>query len=124
MQTWTVLGRPPSARRAACTLLVRDGFSWGAALLPVVWFLSSGLVALGALHAAVLVLLLAVLPTPAVPLALAGVQLFVGLEGRGLQAWWLRLRGWREEAVLMARDEDAAFLNLATFRPDLARLAR
>lgn len=123
MRVWTVLARQASTRRAARTLLVRDGFSWGALLLPTLWFLSGGLIALALLHAAVVVLLAALLPMPAVPFALAGVQLFIGLEARNLQAWWLRLRGYRAEAVLVARDEDAAFLNLATFRPELARAA-
>ncbi|MBR0681484.1 DUF2628 domain-containing protein [Roseomonas eburnea] len=123
MRVWMVLARPPSERKAPRTLLVRDGFSWGALLLPTPWFLSKGLFALAALHAAAVVALGASLPPAVAPVVLAGVQLFIGFEARNLQAWWLGLRGFRPEAMLVARDEDAAFLNLAAFRPDLARAA-
>ena len=123
MRVWTVLARPPSERKAPRTLLVRDGFSWGALAFPTLWFLSKGLIALAALHAAAVVAISVLLPAAAAPLVLAGLQLFIGLEARNLQGWWLGLKGFRPEAVLVARDEDAAFLNLASFRPDLARVA-
>jgi len=123
MRVWTVQVRPPAGQRAPKALLVRDGFSWGALLLPTVWFLSNGLVALALLHLAVVAALGAVLPAAASPFAIAGVQLFIGFEARFLQSWWLGLRGFRPAAVLVARNADAAFLNLAAFRPDLARAA-
>lgn len=123
MRVWTVLGRPASERRGPKVVLVRDGFSWGAFLVPTVWFLANGLVGLAALHFAAVALLGALLPGAAVPFAMAGLQLFMGFEARNLQAWWLGLRGFRPEAVLVARDEDAAVLNLAAFRPELARVA-
>lgn len=123
MRVWTVLARPPSERKAPRTLLVRDGFSWGALLFPTLWFLSRGLIALAALHAAAVVAISVLLPPAAAFVLLAGVQLFIGLEARNLQGWWLEMKGFRPEAVLVARDEDAAFLNLASFRPDLARAA-
>ena len=40
------------------------------------------------------------LPAAAAPLALAGLQLFIGLEARNLQGWWLEMKGFRPEAVL------------------------
>jgi hypothetical protein len=123
MRVWTVLGRPPSDRRGAKVVLVRDGFSWGAFLVPTLWFLSKGLVVVAVLHFAAVALLGAVLPAAAVPFAMLGLQLFIGFEARNLQNWWLGLRGFRPEAVLVARNEDTAFLNLAGFRPDLARAA-
>jgi hypothetical protein len=123
MRVWTVQVRPPAARRAPKAVILRDGFSWGALLVPTAWFLTSGLFALALLHAAVVMALAAVLPGPAVPFALAGLQLFIGFEARSLQSWWLGLRGFVPAAVLVARDADAAFLNLAAFRPDLARAA-
>lgn len=123
MRVWTVLARPPSDRKAPRTLLVRDGFSWGALAFPTLWFLSKGLIALAALHAAAVIAISALLPAAAVPLVLTGVQIFIGLEARNLQGWWLEMKGFRPEAVLVARDEDAAFLDLAAFRPDLARAA-
>ncbi len=123
MRVWTVLGRPPSDRKGPKAVLVRDGFSWWAFLVPTPWFLFKGLVVVAVLHLAAVALLGAALPTAAMPFALAGLQLFIGFEARNLQCWWLGLRGFRPEAVLVARNEDAAFLNLAAFRPDLARAA-
>lgn len=123
MRVWTVLGRPASDRKGPKAVLVRDAFSWGAFLVPTVWFLANGLIALAALHAAAALLVAALLPPAALPFAMMGLQVFIGFEARTLQSWWLGLRGFRPEAVLMARDEDAAALNLAAFRPDLARAA-
>lgn len=124
MRVWTVHARPPSQRRGAETLLVRDGFAWGAVLVPTIWFLSNRLIALAAMHAAACIALAAALPGPVAGPLLLGLNLFIGFEARNLQAWWLGLRGWRTEGVVMGRDEEAAFLHLATWRPDLARVAR
>lgn len=121
MRVWTVQVKPPGGRTGPKALLVRDGFAWGALLVPTVWFLSNGLIALALMHAAVVVAIGAVLPATAAPFVLAGLQCFIGFEARSLQSWWLGLRGFEPAAVLVARDEDAAFLNLAGFRPDLAR---
>jgi phosphoglycerol transferase MdoB-like AlkP superfamily enzyme len=123
MRVWTVQVRPPAGQRAPKAVLVRDGFSWGALLVPTAWFLSNGLVALALLHGATVLALGAVLPPAAAPFALAGLQLFMGFEARSLHSWWLGLRGFTPAAVLVARNADAAFLNLAGFRPDLARAA-
>jgi hypothetical protein len=123
MRVWTVQVRPPAGQRAPKALLVPDSFSWGAMLVPSLWFLSQGLIALALLHGAVMVALAVLLPAAVAPFVLLGVQVFMGFEARSLQSWWLGLRGFRPEAVLVARDEEAAFLNLASFRPDLARLA-
>lgn len=123
MRVWTVQVRPPAGARAPKAVLVRDGFSWGALLVPTAWFLSNGLIALALMHFAVVVAIGATLPPAAAPFVLAGLQLFIGFEARALQSWWLGLRGFAPAAVLVARNEDAAFLNLAGFRPDLARAA-
>lgn len=123
MRVWLVHGRPSSGRKGPKVVMLRDGFCWPALLVPTLWLLSRGLVALALLHAALVVAIGVALPAAAAPFALAGLQVFLGFEARNLQGWWLRLRGFRQEAVLVARDEDAAFLNLASFRPDLARAA-
>ncbi len=123
MRVWTVQVRPPAGTRAPKAVLVRDGFAWGALLVPTAWFLSNGLIALALMHFAVVVAIGAALPPAAAPFVLAGLQLFIGFEARALQSWWLGLRGFVPAAVLVARSEDAAFLNLAGFRPDLARAA-
>lgn len=123
MRVWTVQARPPAGRKGAKAVLVRDGFSWGAMLVPTPWLLSNGLVALALLHGAAAAAIGALLPPGAAGVALIGLQLFMGFEARSLHSWWLGLRGFQPAAVLVARDEDAAFLNLASFRPDLARAA-
>jgi hypothetical protein len=123
MRVWTVQVRLGADRRGHKAVLVRDGFSWGAFLLPTIWFLSNGLFALALLQLALTVAIGAALPPAAAPFLLAGLQLFIGFEARSMQSWWLGLRGFAPAAVLVARDEEAAFLNLASFRPDLARVA-
>jgi phosphoglycerol transferase MdoB-like AlkP superfamily enzyme len=123
MRVWTVQVRPPAGRKGPRALLVRDGFSWGALLVPTLWFLWHGLIALALLHGALVIAIAALLPAAAAPFALVGLQLFIGFEARTLHSWWLGLRGFRPAAVLVARNADAAFLNLAAYRPDLARAA-
>jgi hypothetical protein len=123
MRVWMVQVRPLAAGKPPRVVLLRDGFAWLALLAPPLWFLAHRLFALAALYVAALMVLGAVLPPAAAgPLAL-GLQLFMGFEARSLQSWWLDLRGWRTEAVVMGRDADAAFLQLAAWRPDLARVA-
>jgi len=123
MRVWTVQVRPPAGQRAPKALLVRDGFSWGALLVPTLWFLSNGLIALALMHFALVAAIGAALPAAAAPFAIVGLQVFMGFEARALQSWWLGLRGFEPAAVLVARNADTAFLNLAAFRPDLARAA-
>lgn len=123
MRVWTVHLRPPVAGQPPRVVLLRDGFALWALVAPLLWFLAHRLFALAAFYLAVALVLAAVLPPgPAVALGL-GLQLFIGFEARNLQAWWLGLRGWRTEAVVMGRDADAAFLQLAAWRPDLAHVA-
>jgi len=123
MRVWTVQVSPPSSRKPPRALMLRDGFSVWALLAPVLWFLAQGCFALAGLTLAAQTLIAALLP-PGIAGALAlGLQLFIGFEARTLQAWWLGLRGWRTEAVVMGRNAEAAFLTLASGRPDLARLA-
>ena len=123
MRAYTVHVRPPGPGRPARATMVRDGFALLALLAPTLWFLANRLVALAALHLAAVVVLAALLPSAAAGPLILGLQCFIGFEARTLQSWWLGLRGWRAEAVVMGRDEEAAFLQLAAWRPDLARVA-
>lgn len=123
MRVWTVHAKPPAAGKPPRAVLVRDGFAFLALVAPLLWFLAHRLFALAALYLAVVLVLGAALPPePAIALSL-GLQVFIGFEARSLQAWWLGLRGWQTEAVVMGRDADAAFLQLAAWRPDLAHVA-
>lgn len=123
MRVWMVHVRPPGPGRPPRGLLLRDGFAMGAFLVPVVWFLANRLFALAAVVLAATVAIGALLPPAVAAALLVGLQLFIGFEARALQSWWLTLRGWQVEGVVMGRNEDAAFLTLASARPDIARLA-
>ena len=123
MRVWTVQVRSPAGGTSPRVVLLRDGFSLVALLVPALWFLVHRLFALAALYLALAVALAVLLPAGAAGPLLLGLHLFIGFEARALQGWWLGLRGWRTEAVVMGRDDDAAFLQLATWRPDLARVA-
>ena len=123
MRVWTVQVRPPATGRPARVALLRDGFATFATLAPALWFLWHRLFALAALYVAAAAALGATLPPAASAPLILGLNLFIGFEARNLQSWWLSLRGWRTEAVVMGRDADAAFLQLAAWRPDLARVA-
>lgn len=123
MRVWTVQVRPPATGRPPRVVLLRDGFAWFALLAPLLWFLAHRLFALAGLYLAAVMLLGAALPPEAVAPLMLGLHLFIGFEARSLQSWWLGLRGWQTEAVVMGRDADAAFLQLAAWRPDLAHAA-
>ncbi|MEO3473528.1 DUF2628 domain-containing protein [Roseomonas sp. CAU 1739] len=123
MRVWTVQIRPPAQGTPPRVMLLRDGFAWIALLAPLPWFLAHRLFALAGLYLAAMVVLGVTLPPAAVAPLLLGLHLFIGFEARALQCWWLGLRGWRTEAVVMGRDADAAFLQLAAWRPDLAHAA-
>ena len=123
MRVWTVQVRPPANGKPARVALLRDGFAIFAMLAPALWFLWHRLFALAALYVAAAVALGAALPAAASGPLILGLNFFIGFEARNLQSWWLSLRGWRTEAVVMGRDADAAFLQLAAWRPDLARVA-
>jgi hypothetical protein len=123
MRVWTVHVRPPAAGRRPRVALLRDGFVLPAMLLPPLWFLANRLVALAGLYLAAMIVIGVTAPPAAALPIIIGVNLFIGFEARSLQGWWLGLRGWRTEAVVMGRDADAAFLQLAAWRPDLARVA-
>ncbi len=105
------------AERAA-PVLVREGYTWRAAIFGPLWFLAHRAWIPAALSLC-LVVITALQPDPvqsALMLVIAWAQ---GLFGHDLVRWSLARRGFREEHVLAARDEDAAFARLLAARPDL-----
>jgi hypothetical protein len=94
------------------TLFIRDGFSWGAFLLPLPWMLYRRLWLIVVLS--VVVLFLASLA--AEEFGLDGLSLAFGLilslwtgfEGGHLRAMHLEKKGWRIEDVINAPDIDTA----------------
>ena len=100
-------------------LLVREGFSWGAAIVGWLWLLVQGawipalLILAGALAAA---RLMAVTHSIAPLIAIVLIQ---GVFGRDLVRWSHGLRGYRPDAPVAALTHDAALLRLLNERPDL-----
>jgi hypothetical protein len=101
-------------------VLVREGFSWGAAIFGWLWLLAQGawvpalLVLAGGLVAGKLMMV-----TQSVA-PLVAIVLVQGVFGRDLVRWWLRLRGYAPASPVAALTHDAALLRLLSERPDLA----
>jgi len=121
MRVWTVHLRPALAGKPARTVIMREGFSWWAALFPLLWFLAKRLWIVAALYFALATLLGFVLPSSISPWAMVTLQILAGFEARNLQRWTLERQGFRLMGVVQGRNEDGAALNLADRRPDLAQ---
>ena len=121
MRVWTVHQRPAMTGKPARTVMVREGFSWLAALFPLIWFLAKRLWLVAALYFALATLIGFVLPSTAFPWAMMALQILSGFEARNLQRWSLERQGFRLMGVVQGRNEDGAVLNLADRRADLAR---
>ncbi len=103
----------------ALPVLVREGFSWGAAIFGWIWLLCVGawIPALLVLAGAIATFALAApLHSPAPMVALFLIQ---GLFGRDLVRWSLGLRGYANAGPVAAATHDAALLRLLSERPDL-----
>ncbi len=102
-------GRPP--------VLVREGFSWWAALFGCLWLLWQGAWVPAAL---VFALDLAVnwLPPGVEGPASVGLLLLQGCFGWDLVRWGLGLRGFAAGPVVAAVDLDAAFARLVCEAPE------
>ncbi|MCV3767209.1 DUF2628 domain-containing protein [Rhizobium sp. TRM95796] len=94
------------------TLFIRDGFSWGAFLLPLPWMLYRRLWLITVLS----VVALFITSLAAEEFGLDGLSLAFGLilslwtgfEGGHLRAMHLEKKGWRIEDVINAPDIDTA----------------
>jgi hypothetical protein len=105
-----VPGEPGALERAE---IVRDGFSWGAFLVPGVWFLWHRHLGLCVLAFAVVLgsfagMVALRLPGGAVLLVQLLIHLFFGLEGASLRRLAYRLRGRLTAGVVIAADEAEA----------------
>ena len=101
-------------------VLVREGWSWGAALLGPIWlFLQRAWIP--ALVMLALTLGLDRLVPPGWDIALnVGVFVLAGLVGRDLVRWTLDRRGYILAHVVQGRDQDDALSRMLTARPELA----
>lgn len=109
-------------RLHAAPVLVREGFTWGAAIFGPLWF---------ALHRAWVVAALALLAAVAAslthgrwPLLLAlALGWLQGVFGHDLLRWSLARRGFLLAHVVAGRDNDEALARLLGRRPDLIEAA-
>lgn len=115
MRVFTVHAHP-----SRDSVLVREGFSWGALLLPTLWFLWHRMWLVALLHALAFVALAVLLPAGIGRWVILAGQILVALHARDLRRWTLARRGHALAGVIVARDEEAGFARLAAARPDLA----
>jgi hypothetical protein len=115
MTIYTVLAPPVSATggldEADRMIFVRDGFSWPAFLIPVVWMLYRRMwvvLCFYALYLVAIELAGRFLGAPtATALGLLGA-LFLGFEGATLLRWTLNRRRFTEQGLVEARSRDEA----------------
>lgn len=105
-------------RDHAAPVLVREGYSWGATLFGPLWLLAHRAWIPAALSAC-LTVFASLQPDPTQTILALVLAWAHGLFGHDLVRWSLERRGYQEQHVLAARDEDAAFARLLTARPDL-----
>ena len=87
-------------------ILVKEGFSWPAFFIPLIWLIYKRMWIVLAFYIAVTVGLtvlaqVALMPESAVFVATFVLNLIFGLEGNDLYRWTLGRRRYREQAVVM-----------------------
>ena len=115
MKGWTAHlkpGRDP--------VLVPEGWSWRAFLFGPLWLVANQAWVPALLHAALLLLVTALVPAPARAVLLGTLAVLAGLLGRDLVRWSLDRRGYLLAHVISARDEETALGRLLAYRPDVA----
>ncbi len=112
MAAFTVMTPPPSGdflsdvERAA---FIKDGFSWPALFVPVLWAIYHRLwLALVLLLVAIAVIVIIAVDLNARAGAVAGVAsaLLFALEANLLRRWTLKRRGWRMAGIVVGRNRD------------------
>ncbi|MBA5778864.1 DUF2628 domain-containing protein [Stappia sp. F7233] len=100
-----------SIRDADRTVFIKDGFSWPALLLPIIWLLwhRLWLVLLGYLAAAVaLEAITMTLGGPWAAISGLAFSFLFALEANNLRRWTLEKRGWTFAAAIAGADKDEA----------------
>lgn len=113
MRTYTVHTHP-----ARPFVLLREGFSFWAAVFGPFWLLAqrAWLPGLGVLALNALLLLT---PEAVRPLLSAALAILTGLLGRDLLRWSLDRRGYALQHVVAARTDEGAWGRVLSVRPDL-----
>jgi hypothetical protein len=110
MAVYTVFEPPPSGdlmRDADRVAFVRDGFSWAAFLIPLVWLLWHRMWLVLVLWIAVVVLVqwgASLLGAPAPLIAAVATALLMGFEASSLRRWTLERRRFRFAGVVAGAD--------------------
>ena len=107
-------------REDRAPVLLREGFSWGAAIFGPLWLAAHRAWVPAALVLAVEVAAAFLLPTAYVGFVFLAWHWLLGFLGTDLQRWALEARGYTLAHVVAAPDADSAFARLLTARPDLA----
>jgi len=104
---------PPADRldRADALVFVRDGFSWGVALIAPIWLAIRGQWLVLAIYVAAAVALAGVLTlagaTPEwASLVSFALNIFFAFEAGEIQRWLLGRRGWHEIATVSGQSRD------------------
>ena len=110
MAVFTVHEPPPSGdlmRDAERVTFVRDGFSWAAFLIPLVWLLWHRMWLVLVLWVAVVVIVqwgASLIGDPAPLVAALAIALVMGFEASGLRRWTLERRGFHFAGVVAGPD--------------------
>ena len=117
MASYLILEPAATTDKAEKAIIVRDGFSIPAFILPLLWFLwhRMWLEALAFLVVGVLLAGLGQLPgfTMLAPLLSVFLYVLIGLEAQALRIASLRRRGWEVWGVVEAGNRDEAELRYA-----------
>lgn len=112
MARYVVHVRGEGAQALADARFVRDGFSWSASTFGPFWFFAKGAWISACLALALLAGFVAVaaalrLPLEVSALGIVLINLLLALEAGALRSWELRLRGYRDVALVAGHDLDA-----------------
>lgn len=113
---------PRRPKRRSGLVLVPEGFSLLAALVPALWFLAHRMWLALVIYLALAVLAAVLLPEGAGLYAGLAAQVLIGLQAQDLRRWTLARQGRPVAGVVLGRDEDAALLRALSGRSDWARL--
>ena len=114
MRVWTAHEKP-----GAPAILLREGFSFGAAALPPLWLAMRHAWIPAAMALLVLVLIHALTPAWTGAILDLGFAMLMGYAGRDLVRWSAARQGFLLTNVVTGRNEDEARARLLAHRPDL-----
>ncbi len=103
-------------------VLLREGWSWGAAIFGPLWLLAHRAWIPALLFAAIIVLVQLVAPAGLNLVVGLGLGVLSGLLGQDAVRWSLEQRDYLLAHVLVARDEESALARLLAVRTDLNAL--